>query len=162
MTWHRKAIIQARYIIKSAVTRACVVDIVSSHRLPLHGQARSGAEDQKPDIPVRSIPSQQPGPRAGAGSSWVGSGMLQVMRRLRGSLNVAQFRGAYEDADEVYITMEWCKGGELWHRIGRAHYSEQTVRPCAAACPGLAICARLPRSRHASARSAPLKVQRLN
>lgn len=50
------------------------------------------------------------------------------MRRLRGSLNVAQFRGAYEDNDDVYITMEWCKGGELWHRIGRAHYSEQTVR----------------------------------
>ncbi len=61
--------------------------------------------------------------------SWVDSEALQVMRRLRGSLNVAQFRGAYEDADEVYITMEWCKGGELWHRIGRAHYSEQTVRP---------------------------------
>lgn len=41
---------------------------------------------------------------------------------------MAQLRGAYEDAEWVYITMEWCTGGELWHRIGRAHYSEQTVR----------------------------------
>lgn len=52
----------------------------------------------------------------------------QVMRRLRGSLNVAQLKGAYEDATDVHIVMEWCKGGELWHRIGRAHYSERTVR----------------------------------
>jgi serine/threonine protein kinase len=52
----------------------------------------------------------------------------QVMRRLRGSLNVAQLKGAFEDATDVHIVMEWCKGGELWHRIGRAHYSERTVR----------------------------------
>lgn len=52
---------------------------------------------------------------------------IEVLRRLRGSLNVAQLRGAYEDAGCVYITMEWCKGGELWHRIGKAHYSEKTV-----------------------------------
>jgi serine/threonine protein kinase len=51
----------------------------------------------------------------------------QVMRRLRGSLNVAQLKGAFEDATDVHIVMEWCKGGELWHRIGRAHYSERTV-----------------------------------
>lgn len=51
-----------------------------------------------------------------------------MLRRLRGSLNVAQMRGAYEDATDVHIVMEWCKGGELWHRIGRAHYSERTVR----------------------------------
>lgn len=52
------------------------------------------------------------------------------MRRLRGSLNVAQLKGAYEDATDVHIVMEWCKGGELWHRIGRAHYSERTVGAC--------------------------------
>ena len=52
---------------------------------------------------------------------------LQVMRRLRGSLNVAQYRGAYEDDSDAHLLMEWCKGGELWHRIGRAHYSEKTV-----------------------------------
>ena len=50
------------------------------------------------------------------------------MRRLRGSLNVAQLKGAFEDNTDVHIVMEWCRGGELWHRIGRAHYSERTVR----------------------------------
>ena len=54
------------------------------------------------------------------------------MRKLRGTLNVACFEEAFEDAQHVHIVMEWCHGGELHHRIGDKHYSERTVRPPAA------------------------------
>jgi len=53
----------------------------------------------------------------------------QVLWRLRASLNVAQFKGVYEDGKDVHVLMEWCKGGELTSHIGRSgHYSERTVR----------------------------------
>ena len=52
---------------------------------------------------------------------------LDAVRRLSGALNVAAFQGAYEDAANVYIITELCRGGELWHRIGDKHYSERTV-----------------------------------
>lgn len=29
--------------------------------------------------------------------------------------------------ENVYIVMEQCKGGEVWHRVGERHYSERTV-----------------------------------
>ena len=51
------------------------------------------------------------------------------MRKLRGTLNVACFEEVFEDAEYVHIVMEWCRGGELHHRIGDKHYSERTVRP---------------------------------
>ena len=54
----------------------------------------------------------------------------QVLWRLRASLNVAQFKGVYEDSKDVHVLMEWCKGGELTSHIGRGHYSERTVRGC--------------------------------
>lgn len=59
------------------------------------------------------------------------------MRKLRGTLNVACFEEAFEDAEYVHIVMEWCRGGELHHRIGDKHYSERTVRPPSSAplCP---------------------------
>lgn len=49
------------------------------------------------------------------------------MRRLRGCLNVASLEEVYEDESHVHMVMEYCKGGELHHRIGAAHYSERTV-----------------------------------
>ena len=52
---------------------------------------------------------------------------VQVLRRLRASLNVAQFKGVYEDEEDIHVLMEWCKGGELTGRIVKSHYSERTV-----------------------------------
>jgi len=52
---------------------------------------------------------------------------IEVLRQLSGSLNVVQLVDVYEDDDDVHIIQEWCKGGELWHRIGERHYSERTV-----------------------------------
>lgn len=52
---------------------------------------------------------------------------VDVMRRMRGVLNVASLEAVYEDEETVYIVMEYCTGGELMHVIGDAHYTEQTV-----------------------------------
>eukprot|EP01026_Neomeris_dumetosa_P081538 TRINITY_DN917_c0_g1_i1.p1 TRINITY_DN917_c0_g1~~TRINITY_DN917_c0_g1_i1.p1 ORF type:complete len:604 (+),score=84.81 TRINITY_DN917_c0_g1_i1:162-1973(+) len=52
---------------------------------------------------------------------------VEVLKKLRGCLNVAKFEAVYEDQDYVHIIMEWCKGGELIHAIGHRHYSERTV-----------------------------------
>ena len=55
---------------------------------------------------------------------------IAVLRRLRGTLNVAQFKQVYEDDTDIHIVMEYCRGGELWHRIGNKHYTERTVWLC--------------------------------
>uniref|UniRef100_A0A061R2T4 Calcium-dependent protein kinase n=2 Tax=Tetraselmis sp. GSL018 TaxID=582737 RepID=A0A061R2T4_9CHLO len=52
---------------------------------------------------------------------------IEVMRRLRGTLNVAYLEQVFEDEDNVHIIMEHCRGGELLHTIGQKNYSEQTV-----------------------------------
>ena len=52
---------------------------------------------------------------------------IAVLRRLRGTLNVAQFKQVFEDEDDTHIVMEYCSGGELWHRVGNKHYTERTV-----------------------------------
>lgn len=52
---------------------------------------------------------------------------IAVLRKLRGTLNVAQFKQVYEDDTDIHIVMEYCRGGELWHRIGSKHYTERTV-----------------------------------
>lgn len=52
---------------------------------------------------------------------------VEVMRRLRGTLNVAHLEQVFEDDDSVHIVMEHCRGGELLHTLGQKHYSEQTV-----------------------------------
>lgn len=53
---------------------------------------------------------------------------ISVLRRLRGTLNVAQFKEALEDGEAVHIIVEYCKGGELWNTIFKLHhYSERTV-----------------------------------
>ena len=54
---------------------------------------------------------------------------VEVLRRLRGSLNMATLEDIFEDNTHVHIIMELCQGGELIHRIGNKHYSERTVRP---------------------------------
>ncbi|GLI66480.1 hypothetical protein VaNZ11_010324 [Volvox africanus] len=52
---------------------------------------------------------------------------VQVLSKLRGSLNVVRLEDVYEDEEHVHLVMEMCAGGELWHRIGERHYSERTV-----------------------------------
>ena len=55
---------------------------------------------------------------------------IDVLRKLRGSLNVATLEDVYEDDEYVHIILELCTGGELVHRIGDKHYSERTVCCC--------------------------------
>jgi len=52
---------------------------------------------------------------------------IEVMRRLRGTLNVARLEQVFEDEENIHIVMEYCRGGELLHTLGQKHYSEQTV-----------------------------------
>lgn len=52
---------------------------------------------------------------------------IQVLKKLRGSLNVACLEEVYEDAISVHLVLDYCKGGELVHAIGSRHYSERTV-----------------------------------
>lgn len=42
---------------------------------------------------------------------------VKILRALTGHRNLAQFYDAFEDADNVYIVMELCEGGELLDRI---------------------------------------------
>lgn len=53
---------------------------------------------------------------------------VAILRKLRGTLNVVYLEDAYEDDEDVHIVQELCRGGELFHRIGKRHYSENTVR----------------------------------
>ena len=57
---------------------------------------------------------------------------IAVLRRLQGTLNVVQFFNAYEDDTHIHAVMEYCRGGELYNRIGRRHYSERVV--CDSSC----------------------------
>jgi calcium-dependent protein kinase len=52
---------------------------------------------------------------------------VDVLRRLRGCLNVAALEEIFEDDTHVQIVMEHCSGGELHHVIGAVRYSERTV-----------------------------------
>ena len=52
---------------------------------------------------------------------------IEVMRRLRGTLNVTHLEEAFEDDSNVHLVMEHCSGGELLHTLGEKHYSEDTV-----------------------------------
>lgn len=52
---------------------------------------------------------------------------VEVLRRLRGCLNVAALEDVFEDDTHVHMVLEYCKGGELHHHIGDTVYSERTV-----------------------------------
>lgn len=52
---------------------------------------------------------------------------VEVLRRLRGCLNVAALEEVYEDDSHVHLVMEACRGGELHHALGTRNYSERTV-----------------------------------
>lgn len=53
---------------------------------------------------------------------------VAVLRKLRGTLNVVHMEHVYEDVKYVHIVMEYCRGGELLHRIGQQYYTEGTVK----------------------------------
>ncbi|KAL6988031.1 cyclin-dependent serine/threonine protein kinase [Sarracenia purpurea var. burkii] len=55
---------------------------------------------------------------------------VKMLRALTGHKNLAQFYDAYEDAENVYIVMELCKGGELLDRIlsRGGKYSEEDAK----------------------------------
>lgn len=42
---------------------------------------------------------------------------VAIMHHLKGTDNVVQIKGAYEDSRAVHIVMELCSGGELFDRI---------------------------------------------
>jgi calcium-dependent protein kinase len=51
----------------------------------------------------------------------------KILKKLRGTLSVVHFKGAWEDDVDVHIVMEFCRGGELSHSIGMRMYTEATV-----------------------------------
>lgn len=40
---------------------------------------------------------------------------VDILARLTGSLNVIHLYSACENAHTVYVVMELCRGGEIWH-----------------------------------------------
>ncbi|TVU14899.1 hypothetical protein EJB05_38396 [Eragrostis curvula] len=57
---------------------------------------------------------------------------ITILQHLSGQPNIAEFKGAFEDADCVHLVMEFCSGGELFDRItAKGTYSE---RQAAAVC----------------------------
>jgi calcium-dependent protein kinase len=57
---------------------------------------------------------------------------ITILQHLSGQPNVAEFKGAFEDAEGVHLVMELCSGGELFDRITeKGTYSE---RQAAAVC----------------------------
>eukprot|EP00201_Polytomella_parva_P018472 CAMPEP_0175055060 /NCGR_PEP_ID=MMETSP0052_2-20121109/9860_1 /TAXON_ID=51329 ORGANISM="Polytomella parva, Strain SAG 63-3" /NCGR_SAMPLE_ID=MMETSP0052_2 /ASSEMBLY_ACC=CAM_ASM_000194 /LENGTH=537 /DNA_ID=CAMNT_0016319843 /DNA_START=31 /DNA_END=1640 /DNA_ORIENTATION=+ len=57
-----------------------------------------------------------------------------ILMRLRGTLNVVYLEDVFEDDTYVHMVMEYCRGGELVHRIGTRHYTERTVASFMRAC----------------------------
>lgn len=49
-----------------------------------------------------------------------------ILQHLTGQPNIVEFKGAYEDRQNVYLVMELCLGGELFDRITvKGSYSER-------------------------------------
>uniref|UniRef100_A0A0D3CZP5 non-specific serine/threonine protein kinase n=1 Tax=Brassica oleracea var. oleracea TaxID=109376 RepID=A0A0D3CZP5_BRAOL len=42
---------------------------------------------------------------------------VMILQHLTGQPNIVEFRGAYEDKDNIHVVMELCSGGELFDRI---------------------------------------------
>ncbi|KAL6547070.1 Calcium-dependent protein kinase 33 [Orobanche minor] len=51
------------------------------------------------------------------------SNEVKILQHLKGQPNVIEFKGAYEDEEEVHVVMEVCSGGDLYER--RGSYSEK-------------------------------------
>ncbi|GLI63029.1 hypothetical protein VaNZ11_005889, partial [Volvox africanus] len=49
---------------------------------------------------------------------------VDIYNHVGHSLNVAYLYGAYENAVQVQLVMELCKGGELWTRVQKGKYDE--------------------------------------
>jgi serine/threonine protein kinase len=53
---------------------------------------------------------------------------VEVLLALRGTLNVANLEGVFEDSTHVHLVLELCTGGELLARTaGARHYGERTA-----------------------------------
>lgn len=51
---------------------------------------------------------------------------ISILQHLTGQPNIVEFRGAYEDKNNVHVVMELCSGGELFDRIiAKGSYSEK-------------------------------------
>ncbi|KAK4276485.1 hypothetical protein QN277_014628 [Acacia crassicarpa] len=51
---------------------------------------------------------------------------ILLLQHLSGQPNIVEFRGGYEDRQNVYLVMELCTGGELFDRIiAKGTYSEK-------------------------------------
>ncbi|MED6180780.1 Calcium-dependent protein kinase 29 [Stylosanthes scabra] len=51
---------------------------------------------------------------------------IMILQHLSGQPNIVEFRGAYEDRQNVHLVMELCSGGELFDRIiEKGTYSER-------------------------------------
>ncbi|EXB81510.1 Calcium-dependent protein kinase 29 [Morus notabilis] len=51
---------------------------------------------------------------------------VSILQHLTGQPNIVEFRGAYEDRQNLHLVMELCSGGELFDRIiAKVYYSER-------------------------------------
>ncbi|TXG51995.1 hypothetical protein EZV62_021164 [Acer yangbiense] len=51
---------------------------------------------------------------------------VMILQHLTGQPNIVEFKGAYEDKQNIYVVMELCSGGELFDRIlARGSYTER-------------------------------------
>ncbi|KAJ7957914.1 putative Calcium-dependent protein kinase [Quillaja saponaria] len=51
---------------------------------------------------------------------------ILILEHLTGQPNIVEFKGAYEDRQNVHLVMELCSGGELFDRIiAKGNYSER-------------------------------------
>ncbi|CAI0435493.1 unnamed protein product [Linum tenue] len=51
---------------------------------------------------------------------------ILILQHLTGQPNIVEFKGAYEDRQDVHLVMELCSGGELFDRIiAKGSYSEK-------------------------------------
>lgn len=51
---------------------------------------------------------------------------ILILQHLTGQPNIVEFKGAYEDKQNLHLVMELCSGGELFDRIiARGNYSER-------------------------------------
>jgi calcium-dependent protein kinase len=51
---------------------------------------------------------------------------ILILQHLTGQPNIVEFKGSYEDKQNLYLVMELCSGGELFDRIiAKGNYSER-------------------------------------